>query len=128
MEFTRQYDLARHETSAHGGSTKYVCPYCDEVTSRKDALARHIHNVHEKKKDFKCPKCPLTFARKDTLDKHIARTTADPTKHGVEEHCDGCDKNFIFPTVVAYQNQIFQKGTIHDNCPSERNKKTNKFE
>ena len=123
-KFTRQADLARHEASAHGESTKCVCPYCEKVLSRKDKLNQHIRDIHEKRKNYKCPNCPLTFARKDTLDKHIIRATADPSKHGVEEHCAGCGRDFIFPTVIAYRNQRYQKGTIHDNCPSDNKIKT----
>ena len=119
-EFTRQNDLARHKASGHGDSKEFVCPYCETTLSRKDKLVQHIRDIHEKRKDFKCPKCPLIFARKDTLEKHIIRATADPTKHGVEEHCAGCGKDFIFPTVIAYRNQRYEKGTFHDNCPYEK--------
>ena len=120
-EFTRKDNLDRHLSSVHD-NTRPICLICGKHFSRKDKLVCHMSNVHEAKKQYKCPSCPLTFGRKDTLDKHVARATADPTKHGVDEHCSKCGKDFIFPTQIAYRNQRFKKGTIHDNCPNERKK------
>lgn len=47
-EFTRPYDLTRHEETLHGNRKKVRCPHCSDerLFSRGDALTRHLRVVH----------------------------------------------------------------------------------
>nr|XP_015834126.1 PREDICTED: zinc finger protein 431 isoform X12 [Tribolium castaneum] len=98
--FTKKFDLKRHVEDIHsGGEGTHVCDICGR--KKKSANALQKHKIIHNEKNFVCQVCYKAFQRESTLITHLRVHTGEkPFK------CSDCDRAFS------------QKGSlnVHKRC------------
>jgi hypothetical protein len=92
---------------------KFMCPYCDKITTNQNTMHYHITSKHSISKKYSCTECEQQFVQKSTYLWHMAHSHPDCTSSdnpylGVSVSCPCCSH-----TTKTKANMLIHYARVH---------------